>query len=108
LRSVADRGIGYQRSEPVHIVIHPGSGSSRKCWPAIRYAELVERLVAAGRSVRVILGEVELEKWPARQVALFEKIAPVRRPANYLELLAELSSAAVYIGNDSGPGHLAG
>ncbi len=56
----------------------------------------------------MVLGEVELEKWPVEQIKLFEKTAEVRRPVNYLELLEELSTAGVFVGNDSGPGHLAG
>jgi ADP-heptose:LPS heptosyltransferase len=56
----------------------------------------------------VLLGETEIEKWPAELIRQFEAIADVHRPATLLELLDEIAAARVFIGNDSGPGHLAG
>lgn len=108
LRSVADRGVGYPYTPAADVVIHPGSGSMEKCWPADRYIELIGRLQALGMTVRVVLGEVELEQWPAAQINRFARQAEVRRPGSYLELMRELSTAGVFVGNDSGPAHLAG
>lgn len=90
------------------ILLHPGAGAQTKCWPADRYQALAQRLSDAGRAVYVVLGEVELERWPAAQIAAFERICPVLRPTTYVELLDHLAAAAVFVGNDSGPGHLAG
>jgi len=89
-------------------VLHPGAGSEKKCWPAEQFLELARGLTAAGRSVRVLLGEAELERWPAGRIKSFEAACDVRRPNNYVELLEQLFDAAVFVGNDSGPGHLAG
>jgi ADP-heptose:LPS heptosyltransferase len=50
-----------------------------------------------------VVGEVEVEKWPARQI---EELG-ARRTGSYIELLDEISTAGVFVGNDSGPGHLA-
>ena len=106
LRSVATRGIGTGRSHDGDVVVHPGSGSPEKCWPLKRFVELIERLRRARRDVRVLLGEVELERFSDVEIKSLESLATVRRPANYLELYNELRSAAELVANDSGPAHL--
>jgi ADP-heptose:LPS heptosyltransferase len=106
LRSVATRGIGTGRSHDGDVVIHPGSGSKKKCWPLKRFVELIERLKRSRREVRVLLGEVELERFADVEIKSLESLAAVRRPASYLELYNELRSAAELIANDSGPAHL--
>jgi hypothetical protein len=108
LRSIATRGIGTGRSHDGDIVIHPGSGSPSKCWPVERFVKLIERLKKHRREVRVLLGEVELERFSPEQIASLEKAANVRRPAKYLDLFNELRSASLLIANDSGPAHLGG
>jgi heptosyltransferase-3 len=108
LKSIAARGVGTGRSHDGDVVVHPGSGSVEKCWPISKFVELVERLRRARRDVRVLLGEVELERFSADEVKAFEQIATVRRPANFLELYNELRSAAEFVSNDSGPAHLGG
>src|SRR5688572_18889147 len=62
LRSVQSRGVSASRAATAagtDVVVHPGSGSPQKNWPAERYLELVARLRADGVPVRVITGEVE-------------------------------------------------
>ena len=108
LRSVAERGIGFGRRGGGGVVVHPGSGSPAKCWPAERFAELAGRLVAAGQAVRFVVGEVERERWPADALRRLGTVANVRHPATLLDLLGELSTADAFVGNDSGPTHLAG
>jgi hypothetical protein len=108
LRSVNMRGISAKPPHGNPVLIHPGSGSPRKCWPAERFVSLIERLRADGRAVRVALGEVELERWPPQQVEQLAGVAEVVRPATYLDLLDELMKSGAYVGNDSGPSHLAG
>ena len=80
LRSVAARGVGYPRTTRGLVVLHPGAGSAAKCWPAERFLELTRRLKAQGVPVEVLLGEVELEKWPASQVKAFGDSTVVRTP----------------------------
>jgi len=104
LRSIGDRGIGFKRGGGSDIVIHPGSGSPAKCWGVENFVGLAGRLRDVGKTVRFVVGEVEMEKWPARQI---EELG-ARRMGSYIELLDEISTAGVFVGNDSGPGHLAG
>jgi heptosyltransferase III len=110
LRSIAERGIGgvNRASASKLVLIHPGSGSREKCWPFESFVNLASRLRDRGRPVRFILGEVEQERWPADQTNALAATGEVRRPQTYVELLNELATAGVFVGNDSGPGHLAG
>ena len=74
-------------------VIHPFSGSAKKCWPLDRYRELARRL------------EVHM---PVRWCAGPEETLPdAVRIDDLYELACWLATARVYIGNDSGITHLA-
>jgi heptosyltransferase III len=72
-------------------VIHPFSGSAKKCWPLERYGELASRL---GMPVRWCAGPEET-------------LEDAVRIADLYELAGWLATARVYIGNDSGVTHLA-
>jgi ADP-heptose:LPS heptosyltransferase len=104
--SIRRNGLLPRAADPTGpIVVHPGSGSAQKNWPAGRWAAWMKQ---AGRPVRLLLGEVEMEKMPAKEMALLESAAgEVRRPTNLLALLEGLSGASAYVGHDSGPTHLA-
>ncbi|HSZ58114.1 MAG TPA: glycosyltransferase family 9 protein [Tepidisphaeraceae bacterium] len=109
LKAITARGIGIPAGNPGGpVVLHPGAGSGKKCWPPERYLELARLLNSSGRAVEVVLGEVEMERWPAAQVKAFENVAVARRTATLLELLDRIAAASAFVGNDSGPGHLAG
>ena len=108
LSSIASRGVGFRRAPDGSVVIHPGAGSPAKCWPLERFVDLGRRFRAEGRAVRFVIGETERERWPAGQVDGLRGVGEVVEPANYLQLLDALQPASLFVGNDSGPGHLAG
>ncbi|HLL89532.1 MAG TPA: glycosyltransferase family 9 protein, partial [Tepidisphaeraceae bacterium] len=108
LRWVADCGIGARRSPGNAVAIHPGSGSQAKNWPIGHFVELADVLRVRGRPVRFILGEVERERWPASDVAALSAAGEIVTPADYTALLDVIATAAAFVGNDSGPAHLAG
>jgi heptosyltransferase III len=82
------------------VMIHPGSGSPAKCWPAARYIELADALVEAGCEVKFVCGPPEGEQG-------LQLPGHVVRPAGPLDLALQLSQADLFVGNDSGPGHVA-
>lgn len=109
LASISQKGIGnFRPPENAAVAIHPGAGSPQKCWPVESYLRLVDRLRADGQECRIILGEVEMDRWPAEVVQRLNSAATTVCPATYIDLLNELSASAAMIGNDSGPGQLAG
>jgi heptosyltransferase III len=114
LSSIAAKGIGTLRPTAIPadapVTIHPGSGSRGKCWPVARFVELIGRIRQSGKNVRVLLGEVEEERFTQDEMGTLESAAgpgAIVKPPTYLALLNELAAAHSYIGNDSGPTHLA-
>jgi ADP-heptose:LPS heptosyltransferase len=113
MTSISQRGIirsgiaTHRPPDPAPIAIHPGSGSQEKCWPLDSYLTLIDRFRAAGKECKILLGEVELERFMPDQIRRLESAAPTVRPRTYLDLAAELSSSSASIGNDTGPSHLA-
>jgi ADP-heptose:LPS heptosyltransferase len=108
LRSIESRGVGHSLTPSDRIVIHPGAGKEANRWPAKHFVELVQRLRDAGKSVRVILGEAELERMERDAIADFGRLAEVVSPPTLIGLLQELEAATAFVGNDSGPAHLSG
>ncbi len=108
LASIAARGIPVARCADGDVVIHPGSGSREKCWPLENYLRLAQKLSSKGRHVVFAVGEVERERWPGDAMKQLESAGSLVHPATYRDLLDCLSGAQLFIGNDSGPGHLAG
>jgi heptosyltransferase III len=107
LRSIRERGLLSPWPAKSGILIHPGSGAREKCWPLDRFIEVIQHL-SKTEPVRIVLGEVELDRWQRGERAQLEKVAPVKVCSTYLELLAEIQSSRTFVGNDSGPTHLAG
>jgi hypothetical protein len=89
------------------IVVHPGSSTIKRCWPADQYEALIDALRKQGHDVKPVIGEVELERWsPDRMHHWTETLgAEVFRSAD--ALLPVLQQARLFIGNDAGPMHLA-
>jgi len=90
---------------PPPLAVHPGSGSERKCWPADRFARLLEQL-----GTPCLMLEGPADRRPCR---LLEERLAGRVPlmsASGLGLSAAaalLSLCRCYVGNDSGVSHLA-
>ncbi|HEY6334649.1 MAG TPA: glycosyltransferase family 9 protein [Alphaproteobacteria bacterium] len=91
------------------LAIHPGSGGAAKRWPAVRFASLA---IAAedrwGLTPIFVAGPADAEVWRQVQEALPQSFRPrALRERPLREVLALLSVARAYIGNDAGVGHLA-
>lgn len=91
------------------LALHPGSGGAAKCWPAPHFAALA---AAAAKRFGVmpvfLVGPADAEAWQAVERALprgFPARSLVGRPLR--EVLALLSLARAYVGNNSGISHLA-
>lgn len=89
------------------VYIHPGAGKIKNRWPAERFAALARELVGRGLSVWWIEGPQDAGTVEAVTAALGMKL-PVARGESIPMLAARFARAALYIGNDTGPLHLAG
>jgi heptosyltransferase-2 len=83
------------------VLIHTGAGAPLRVWPLERYRRLAQRLQEAGYPVRLACDANQKQWW------LAQGQADVTVPGSIEELFALLESGGVFIGNDSGPGHVA-
>ena len=88
------------------VILHPGSGSERKNWPAAKFADLARRIHSDSQLTPVFsFGEAD----SAVRAAL-DRLAPdvkVIPTCDLAELAAILAACRGYVGNDSGITHLA-
>jgi len=96
---------GPRRDGP--ILVHPGSGGEEKCWPVHRFLELTDSLKADGLDVEIVLGETERERMDQPALDRLRDDYGARDDLSLLELRDRVRRAKLYVGNDSGPTHLA-
>jgi heptosyltransferase-2 len=89
------------------LAVHPGSGSSAKIWPLDRFLELAERRRAAGRETIFLTGEADAALEPTLEAFSRDGGIPWIRNEPLASVAALLSACGAYLGNDSGPTHLA-
>ena len=88
------------------IILHPGSGSRSKCWPAPYFARLLGWLQSCHLPVAVLWGPAEMARAMEFPAALTDA-AVALSPDSPLALADCLARARLYVGNDTGPGHVA-
>jgi hypothetical protein len=96
-------------SQPPDLMIHPGSGSSDKCWSVDSFLALAETL----DNVRItwLLGPAEMERnaSQAKRISQYalEHGQDCLRSLPLYEVAARMIGADYYLGNDAGTTHLA-
>ena len=83
------------------VLVHTGAGQPVRVWPLERYRTIVNRLRAKRFHVQVACDQDQETWWRAAG----EQNLAVPRTVG--ELITLLEKAGAFIGNDSGPGHLA-
>jgi heptosyltransferase-2 len=83
------------------VVVHTGAAQKLRVWPLERYRDLVLDLRQAGYSVQVVCDSDQKTWWQSSGET------EVTAPASVSHLSSILQNAGAFIGNDSGPGHLA-
>ena len=83
------------------VLVHTGAGQPVRVWPLERYRGLVTRLRQEHYRVQVACDPDQRNWW----IEAGEKNTAA--PRTVAELLALVDRAGTFIGNDSGPGHLA-
>jgi heptosyltransferase-3 len=90
--------------ESDEVLLHPGSGSPRKNWPAEHFATVIRSLTGP---VRLVVGEADIEA-AQRVEALAGHDLPRLSMTGLDHLARRLAGCRAYLGNDSGVSHLAG
>ena len=89
------------------IIIASGAGGRGKCRPLDEFIALGRLLGKKGRNVRFLLGPTELERFSVSHMQAIGREFPIDKCEELMRLMDLLQSAGGFIGNDSGPGHLA-
>jgi heptosyltransferase-2 len=89
------------RPQGTAVVVHTGAGQPVRVWPLERYRGLVERLRKQGYRVKVACDPDQRNWW------LEAGENEITTPRTVSELLAVIEHGGVFIGNDSGPCHVA-
>jgi lipopolysaccharide heptosyltransferase II len=90
------------------IAVHPGSSNPAKIWPAERYAELIRRIRSELHLPVAVLGDKDERDLAGRIIS--DSGADVIDLAGALDLgqlTALLKRSALFVGNDTGPMHMA-
>ena len=83
------------------VLVHSGAAQILRVWPLPRYAELVVRLRSQGCSVTIACDQPQRDWW------LEHSEEGVQTPGSVADLLMLVRQSDLFIGNDSGPGHVA-
>ena len=106
LRQDALRRLATDAGNKRVIIVHPGSGSPAKNWPAEKFAMLAKKIRKTAKYEPIIIaGEADV-----KQLAVMRRLLPgfhVYENIDLLEIASILSVARGFIGNDSGITHLA-
>ena len=89
------------------VYLHPGAGKLKNRWPAERFARVARELLATGREVWLLEGPQDAGTVEAVTTSLGRPL-PVVRGESIAQLAGRFARAALYVGNDTGPLHLAG
>ena len=97
------------------IAVHPGSGNSVRNWPAASFAALADRLASHTGQPVLVLGGREITYDGSDETTLTRQVVElIHSPAADLggristsELIAILRRCELFVGNNSGPAHLA-
>jgi ADP-heptose:LPS heptosyltransferase len=85
---------------PKRAVVHTGAAQALRVWPIDRYNRLIALLLEQGWEVEIICDDSQINQWKE-----FER--KPHTPKNPTDLIEVLKRGQLFIGNDSGPGHLA-
>jgi ADP-heptose:LPS heptosyltransferase len=114
-RKLGAAGIASAAAHPV-VVVHVSAGNPFRRWPADAFVELVVALLRRDPARRVVVVSGPSERGAAREVGARARVALGSGVGGVIddvefdlaELRALMDGAALFIGGDSGPLHVAG
>lgn len=110
LKSIAARHPDLFGSATQRVVgVHAGATKDYKMWPLERFATVAGELADAGHRVLLLgAGAGDRANNTALVKQLGDRVVDLTNDLSLIELAALLSQLDAYLGNDSGPAHLAG
>ena len=107
-----DRGVDLLEQADIDlskrlVVIHPGSGGQMKCWHLDNFLNIAEHLRSDELEVVFLLGPAEMDRLRPSEKVSIHSAAKCMAHLSLAHVIAVLSCADGFIGNDSGVTHLA-
>ena len=101
------QGKALSASAKARIIMHPAAGYPSKCWPLEKYRELIAKILSGKHAMQIILigTEADQKLFPVEEKP--EKLTDLRGKTTLADLPVLFDACQVYVGNDSGPAHLA-
>jgi ADP-heptose:LPS heptosyltransferase len=96
----------FDLGREVLVALHPGAGAPAKQWGTENFAETARALVRGGARVLVLGGIKDREAALAIKRAVPE-VVNVAGKTGIRQMAALVARCGVFVGNDSGPGHVA-
>ena len=90
------------------VVVHPGATDARRCYPEDRLGRVARAVADAGARVVVVGGPGDVDRVAAVAAGFGAPVETVVGGLSLGGLVGTLARAALMVGNDSGPRHLAG
>ncbi|NTU49926.1 MAG: glycosyltransferase family 9 protein [Desulfobulbaceae bacterium] len=90
-----------------YILIHPGAKWKPRRWPKEYYARLIDEISKIGLRSKVLVHESERDLMEYFQGKCNGKTAAICKTQGVADLLQAVKGCSLFIGNDSGPMHLA-
>ncbi len=103
---LTQQGRSTQEINKGFILIHPAAAFDTKQWDAEKFAALANRLVDSGRKVILTAGPGEESLLSKLKTLCSSKIGFVN-PLSIRHFAALVSLSTLYVGNDTGPTHIA-
>lgn len=102
------RLLGNGKNGQKFVMIAPGSASEEKCWSPERFAQLADQIFHTYGMTIVFVGDKRDETLTTKVMRNMTSAAVnLCGKTDLLQLAAVLKKAVLFIGNDSGPTHLA-
>jgi heptosyltransferase-3 len=89
------------------VVLHPGSGGPKKCWHLENFVTVAKELRGRDIEVLFLLGPAEVERLRPAEKMYLHSTAACAAHLSLAQVVALLSGADAFVGNDSGVTHLA-
>jgi ADP-heptose:LPS heptosyltransferase len=101
------RALLPERSTPL-VLVHPGASTANKCWAAESFAAVCDELQESGAAELLMLaGPRERDRVAAVTGRMRTRVAVIEEVLAIRDLAALLQEVDLFLGNDSGPMHLA-
>lgn len=107
-RAAVERALASLGLTGAFAVINPGAGWPSKLWPPARFAGVARHLAARWALPALVVWAGDEERgWAEQIVAQAAGAARLAPPTSLAELAALARRAAIFVGSDTGPLHLA-